>query len=101
MRGATIVVVDVLLPIFIVVSLIAAIGRPREAVRAAVVHVLFNVAGVVIWLGLIDQLAAFGDVEENGIRGPVEVVACPEGDGSAADRATGFPYFRIANRCTP
>ena len=42
-----------------VTALLAAIGKPREAVRAAVVHVLFNVAGVVLWVGLIDQLAAF------------------------------------------
>ena len=42
-----------------VTALLAAIGKPREAVRAAVVHVLFNVAGVILWIGLIDQLAAF------------------------------------------
>jgi phosphate:Na+ symporter len=38
---------------------LAAIGKPREAVRAAVVHVLFNVAGVLVWVGFIDQLADF------------------------------------------
>jgi phosphate:Na+ symporter len=38
---------------------LASIGKPREAVRAAVVHVLFNVAGVIIWIMFIDQLAAF------------------------------------------
>lgn len=38
---------------------LAAIGKPREAVRAAVVHVLFNVAGVVVWIMFIDQLSAF------------------------------------------
>ena len=36
---------------------LAAIGKPREAVRAAVVHVLFNVAGVLIWILFIDRLA--------------------------------------------
>ena len=36
---------------------LASLGKPREAVRAAVVHVLFNVAGVVIWFGFIPQLA--------------------------------------------
>ncbi len=36
---------------------LAVIGKPREAVRAAVVHVLFNVAGVLIWIGLIPFLA--------------------------------------------
>ena len=35
----------------------AAIGKPREAVRAAVVHVLFNVFGVLLWIGLIGRLA--------------------------------------------
>ena len=37
--------------------MLASIGKPREAVRAALVHVLFNVFGVLIWLGFIDQLA--------------------------------------------
>jgi len=36
---------------------LAAIGKPREAVRAAVVHMLFNVVGVLIWIGFIPQLA--------------------------------------------
>ena len=40
-----------------VTALLAALGKPREAVRAAVVHVLFNVLGVVIWLGFIGVLA--------------------------------------------
>lgn len=37
---------------------LASIGKPREAVRAAVVHVVFNVAGVVVWILFIDELAA-------------------------------------------
>lgn len=41
-----------------VTAMLAAIGKPREAVRAAMVHVLFNTAGVLVWIGLIDQLAA-------------------------------------------
>ncbi len=40
-----------------VTALLAAIGKPREAVQAAVVHILFNILGVLVWLGLIDQLA--------------------------------------------
>ena len=40
-----------------VTALLASIGKPREAVRAAVVHMLFNVAGVLVWLGFIDYLA--------------------------------------------
>ena len=42
-----------------VTALLAAIGKPREAIRAAVVHVLFNVFGVLLWFGLIAQLAEF------------------------------------------
>lgn len=40
-----------------VTALLASIGKPREALRAAAVHVLFNILGVLLWLGLIDQLA--------------------------------------------
>lgn len=40
-----------------VTALLATIGKPREAVRAAVVHILFNVAGVLVWFGFIEQLA--------------------------------------------
>ncbi len=36
---------------------LASIGKPREAVRAAVVHTLFNVGGVMIWIAFIPQLA--------------------------------------------
>lgn len=42
-----------------VTALLASIGKPREAVRAAVVHILFNIAGVLVWVGLIGQLAEF------------------------------------------
>jgi len=42
-----------------VTALLASIGRPREAVRAALVHILFNVAGVLVWIGLIPYLADF------------------------------------------
>jgi phosphate:Na+ symporter len=40
-----------------VTALLASIGKPREAIRAATTHVLFNVGGVLLWVGLIDQLA--------------------------------------------
>jgi len=40
-----------------VTAMLAAIGKPREAVRAAVAHTLFNVAGAIIWILLIGQLA--------------------------------------------
>ena len=40
-----------------VTVMLAAIGRPREAVKAAVVHVLFNVSGVLLLVGFIPQFA--------------------------------------------
>lgn len=40
-----------------VTALLAAIGKKRQAVRPALVHVIFNVAGVLIWFGFIDELA--------------------------------------------
>jgi len=40
-----------------VTALLASIGAPREAVRAALVHTLFNVVGVLIWIGFVDYLA--------------------------------------------
>ena len=40
-----------------VTALLASIGKPREAIRAATVHIMFNIIGVVIWVGFINQLA--------------------------------------------
>ncbi len=40
-----------------VTALLAAIGKPIEALRAAMVHTLFNVAGVLIWIGFVEELA--------------------------------------------
>ena len=40
-----------------VTALLASIGKPREAVRAGLVHVFFNIMGVVLWGGFIDPLS--------------------------------------------
>ncbi|MFV1970269.1 MAG: Na/Pi cotransporter family protein [Acidimicrobiia bacterium] len=42
-----------------VTALLAAIGKPRDAQRAAVAHLLFNVIGVIIWLPLVGVLASW------------------------------------------
>ena len=42
-----------------VTALLAAIGKPVEAIRAAVVHITFNIAGVIVWVMFIPQLAEF------------------------------------------
>jgi len=42
-----------------VTALLAAIGKPREALRASLVHVFFNIFGVLLWLGFITHLSEF------------------------------------------
>jgi phosphate:Na+ symporter len=41
-----------------ITAVLAGIGKPQDAKRAAAVHVLFNVMGAAIWLPFIPQLAA-------------------------------------------
>ncbi len=41
-----------------ITAVLASIGRPREALRSAIAHVLFKVVGVMIWVFIIDQLAS-------------------------------------------
>lgn len=41
-----------------VTALLAAIGKPRDALRAAYVHSIFNVIGVLLWLPFIGVLAS-------------------------------------------
>jgi phosphate:Na+ symporter len=40
-----------------VTAIIAAVGRPREAVQAAWIHVIFNFGGVLLWMFFIPQFA--------------------------------------------
>ncbi len=42
-----------------VTALLAAIGKQRQGMRPAFIHVLFNVVGVLIWISFIDELARF------------------------------------------
>lgn len=39
-----------------VTAFLAAIGKPREAMQAAAIHILFNIAGVLIWIPFISVL---------------------------------------------
>jgi phosphate:Na+ symporter len=68
-----------------VTAMLAAIGKPREAIRAAVVHVLFNIAGVLLWIGFVDQLAAV--VRDIG----------GQTSGTARDIANAHTIFNVAN----
>ena len=40
-----------------ITAMLATIGKPREAVRTGLVHVIYKVVGVLIWLPFIAQLA--------------------------------------------
>ena len=39
-------------------ALLASIGKPRNALKASLIHILFNIFGVLLWVGFVDQLAA-------------------------------------------
>jgi len=54
-----------------VTALLAAIGKPRNAQRAAVAHLVFNVLGVLIWLPFLALLVSW--VESIGGGAPREV----------------------------
>lgn len=57
---------------------LACIGKPREAVRAVVVHTLFNVVGVAIWIAFIPQLAELAQwmsPASNGLTGAEKLAA--------------------------
>ena len=59
-------------------ALLAALGKPVEAVRAATVHVLFNVLGVALWLpfiGLLAWLAAALSPASPGLAGAERLAA--------------------------
>ena len=72
-----------------VTAILASIGKPREAVRAALVHVIFNIAGVLVWVGLIDQLA-----------GMVTVLSPAYPDLAGVDRLAAESPRQIANAHT-
>ena len=61
-----------------VTALLASMGKPTEAVRAAVVHVSFNVLGVLVWLPfipLLGDMAAAISPEATGLEGGAKLAA--------------------------
>jgi phosphate:Na+ symporter len=50
-----------------VTALLAAIGKPRDAQRTAVAHLLFNVLGVLIWIPFVGFLVSLVDGIGGGI----------------------------------
>jgi len=65
-----------------VTALLAAIGKPREAQRAAVAHLLFNVVGVLIWIPFVGWLVS--------IVGSI-------GGGTAREVANAHTVFNVVN----
>ena len=78
-----------------ITAILAAIGKPTEAIRAATTHVLFNVAGVLLWLNFIDQLAAFVTTISPAhaeLTGPARAAA-----GAPREIANAHTVFNVAN----
>jgi len=52
-----------------VTTSLSAFGKPREAVKTAVVHVIFNIMGVLLWIGFIpyfaDAIRAISPISED------------------------------------
>lgn len=61
-----------------ITALMAAMGKPPEAVRAAIVHISFNLLGVLIWLPFLSQLsdfAVFLSPHSSGLSGAEKMAA--------------------------
>ncbi|MFV1958412.1 MAG: Na/Pi cotransporter family protein [Planctomycetota bacterium] len=67
-----------------VTAVLASLGKPPEARRAALVHVLFNVLGVLLWVGFIEAL------------GGLVVSISPAGD-VPRQIANAHTIFNVAN----
>lgn len=65
-----------------ITAILASLGKPREAVRAAAAHTAFNVGGVLIWIPFVGLLAsAVGDL----------------GGGTAREVANAHTFFNVVN----
>lgn len=65
-----------------VTAMLAAIGKPREALRAATAHTIFNVGGVLLWLPLIGVLSS---------------IVSSIGGGTAREVANAHTIFNVIN----
>ena len=65
-----------------ITALLAALGKPRDAMRAAVAHTLFNVGGVLIWLPFLNLLSN---------------TTADLGGGTAREIANAHTTFNVAN----
>lgn len=67
-----------------VTALLASIGKSRDAVRAALVHITFNTLGVLMWFSFMDQLAM-------GVKSLAE--------GTPRQIANAHTIFNVTNTC--
>ncbi len=61
-----------------VTALLASLGKPRVAIRAAAFHVIFNVVGVLLWVGFVDQLVQLAQLispDQGGLSGVARMAA--------------------------
>jgi phosphate:Na+ symporter len=61
-----------------VTALLAALGKPVEAVRAAIVHILFNIIGVMVWLpfiGILADLAIVVSPVKESVEGAIKIAS--------------------------
>lgn len=72
-----------------VTCVLASLGKSREAVQTALIHVSFNVLGVLLWFGFIDEVAQL-----------IRVVSPAEAGLSGAERLAAETPRQIANAHT-
>jgi len=65
-----------------VTAMLAALGKPRDALRAATAHTLFNVGGVLVWVPLVGVLA---------------LAVSEVGGGTAREIANAHTIFNVVN----
>ena len=74
---------------------LAVIGKPREAMRAAAVHSLFNITGVLIWISFIPQLAELAEWISPAAAGLTQ--ADQLAAGTPRQIANVHTFFNVAN----
>jgi phosphate:Na+ symporter len=65
-----------------ITAVLAALGKPREAMRAAAVHTMFNTIGALLWVAFI---------------GPLADLVTAIGGGTARQIANAHTIFNVAN----
>jgi phosphate:Na+ symporter len=81
---------------------LASIGKPREAMRAAMAHSLFNIVGALAWLPLIGVLAgAVGDVGGGTAREVANAHTVFNAVNALLAITVAVPFARLVQRLVP